>query len=39
LGSVSGEPFDVKLHYTDRYRLPPEVEKENNAPPEILLNP
>ncbi len=22
------KPFDVKLHYTDRHRLPPEVEKE-----------
>ncbi len=22
------EPFDVKLHYTDRYRLPPAVEQE-----------
>ncbi len=25
------KPFDVKLHYTDRYRLPAEVEKELNA--------
>ncbi|MGD0251678.1 MAG: NAD-dependent formate dehydrogenase [Verrucomicrobiota bacterium] len=24
------KPFDVKLHYTDRHRLPPEVEKELN---------
>ena len=24
------KPFDVKLHYTDRYRLPSEVEKELN---------
>jgi formate dehydrogenase len=24
------KPFDVKLHYTDRYRLAPEVEKELN---------
>ena len=24
-------PFDVTLHYTDRYRLPPEVEAELNA--------
>ena len=22
------KPFDVQLHYTDRHRLPPEVEKE-----------
>jgi formate dehydrogenase len=22
------KPFDVKLHYTDRHRLPPEIEKE-----------
>jgi formate dehydrogenase len=25
------KPFDVKLHYTDRHRLPPEVEKELNV--------
>lgn len=25
------KPFDVKLHYTDRHRLPPEVEKELGA--------
>jgi len=25
------KPFDVKLHYTDRHRLPAEVEKELNA--------
>jgi formate dehydrogenase len=24
-------PFGVKLHYTDAYRLPPEVEKELGA--------
>ncbi len=24
------KPFDVKLHYTDRHRLPPEVEQELN---------
>lgn len=24
------KPFDVKLHYTDRHRLPPKVEKELN---------
>lgn len=24
------KPFEVKLHYTDRHRLPPEVEKELN---------
>jgi formate dehydrogenase len=24
------KPFDVKLHYTDRHRVPPEVEKELN---------
>jgi formate dehydrogenase len=24
------KPFDVKLHYTDRHRLPPDVEKELN---------
>jgi formate dehydrogenase len=24
------KPFDMKLHYTDRHRLPPEVEKELN---------
>ena len=30
------KPFDVKLHYTDRHRLPEEVEKELNLtlPPE-----
>ncbi|BCB76807.1 NAD-dependent formate dehydrogenase [Phytohabitans flavus] len=25
------KPFDVKLHYTDRHRLAPEIEKELNA--------
>ena len=25
------KPFDVKLHYTDRHRLPAEVEKELNV--------
>ncbi len=25
------QPFDVELHYTDRYRLPDEVERELNA--------
>ena len=25
------KPFDVKLHYTDRHRLPPEVERELNV--------
>ena len=25
------KPFDVKLHYTDRHRLPPDVEKELGA--------
>jgi formate dehydrogenase len=25
------KPFDVKLHYTDRYRLPPAVEQELNV--------
>ena len=24
------KPFDVKLHYTDRHRLPQDVEKELN---------
>ncbi|HEY1490683.1 MAG TPA: NAD-dependent formate dehydrogenase, partial [Verrucomicrobiae bacterium] len=24
------KPFDMKLHYTDRHRLPPEVERELN---------
>jgi formate dehydrogenase len=24
------KPFDVKLHYTDRHRLPPEIEQELN---------
>ncbi len=24
------KPFDVKLHYTDRHRLPPDIEKELN---------
>jgi formate dehydrogenase len=35
------KPFDVKLHYTDRYRLPPAVEQELNltyhATPELLV--
>ncbi len=25
------KPFDVKLHYTDRHRLPPEIERELNV--------
>jgi formate dehydrogenase len=25
------KPFDVKLHYTDRHRLPPDIEKELGA--------
>ena len=25
------KPFDVELHYTDRHRLPDEVERELNA--------